>query len=647
MSLDSLRRARTLGALLAIAAVPAFSGTASAASATGLDLPGTTLWTGDYETGSTSQWHGCQKSGTYSITMPTSNVRQGRYSGRYEVRDGDNPIGYGERAECQRDTNEQEGQERWYSWSTYFAPDFPVENATSGWGTFTQWHAKASGSPPVGLFLEGGKMVLKIHRQSSPGNFVGIINPWGMDFASNRGRWIDFRMRVKWSGSDSTGWIELWVDGVQQKMNWPLGGNASSFGGVGATRLRTRTLVPGYGAYYKQGFYRSVGNDGTAVIYHDAFRMTDGNGTLPDATEPPPPPSVTIGVSPSTATVPAGTTKQFTASGGTVTWSVNGVAGGNSTVGTISSSGLYTAPAVVPSGAVTVKATSTANTSAAATASVTVTAPTAPAPTEPAPAEPAPAPGTLVFSDGFEGATVGSSTSPWRGYRDSTNSFGTVATPVAGGLKSADFRKSSTGYYTYASRGFAAENSATVTVKVFLRDNVLANSNGHTILRVLDGMGNSSLSPRFQVALYRTSSGALRWGVYAKAPNGGAYTPAALSTTAPEMNRWVTLKFSTVWNSSTARGRLQVDDGTVISTPAVNMSGYQADRVEVGVLWTNAANRLRVGVDDLVVDTSGISSLAATRRVKQRYARIHEGRYRAVPRPKAPRRAKPVVRRAR
>ena len=31
-----------------------------------------------------------------------------------------------------------------------------------------------------------------------------------------------------------------------------------------------------------------------------------------------------------------------------VTWSVNGVAGGNSTVGTISTSGAYTAPATAP-----------------------------------------------------------------------------------------------------------------------------------------------------------------------------------------------------------------------------------------------------------------------------------------------------------
>lgn len=641
MSFDSLRRARTLGALLAIAVPAVAAAPASAASATGLDLPGSILRTADYESGSTSQWSGCQRSQSYSVTTSSTNVRQGRHAGRFEVRDGDNPIGYGERAECQIDTAEYEGHERWYSWSTYFAPDFPVSNSTSGWALFSQWHAKANGSPPVGLYLEGGKMVLKLHRQSGPMNFVGIISPWGMDLASNRGRWIDIRMHVKWSGSDSIGFVELWIDGVQQKMNWPNGGNASAFGGVGATRVRSRTLVPGYGVYYKQGYYRYDGLSGTAVIHHDGFRMSDGNGAMPEPTPPPPPPSVTIGMSPASAGVQTGGTVQFTASGGAVTWSVNGVAGGNATVGTISSSGLYTAPASVPSGAVTVRATSTADTSKSATASVTVTGAPAPSPA-PSPT-PAPSPGTLVFSDGFEGLAPGASGSPWVGYRDSSNSFGSVTAPVAAGERAADFRKLGSGYYTYASRGFAAKNSASVTAKVQLRDLVLGNGRAHTVLRVLDGPGNSSASPRFQVAVYRTSGGALRWAVFGKAPAGGAYTPAAVSTTAPALNRWVTLKLSTVWNAAGAKAQLQVDDGTVISTPPVNMTGYQADRVEIGVPWAAATDRLRVGFDDMVVDSSGISSLAA-RRATRRYVRIKEGRYRSTPRPKAPRRS--VVRRA-
>jgi len=63
--------------------------------------------------------------------------------------------------------------------------------------------------------------------------------------------------------------------------------------------------------------------------------------------------------------LPIATSRQLTAyvplSPNTVTWSVNDVAGGNTTFGTVSATGLYTAPAVVPTaGNVVVTATSTA-----------------------------------------------------------------------------------------------------------------------------------------------------------------------------------------------------------------------------------------------------------------------------------------------
>lgn len=64
--------------------------------------------------------------------------------------------------------------------------------------------------------------------------------------------------------------------------------------------------------------------------------------------------STGVRVSPSGIQVLAGFTQQMTATasdGGTIfTWQVNGTTGGNATVGTISSSGLYTAPGLPPSG---------------------------------------------------------------------------------------------------------------------------------------------------------------------------------------------------------------------------------------------------------------------------------------------------------
>ena len=64
-------------------------------------------------------------------------------------------------------------------------------------------------------------------------------------------------------------------------------------------------------------------------------------------------PSVTVAVSPGTATVALGGTQLFTGYAvgnvnGAVTWEVNGVTGGSASTGTITSSGLYVAPMNLP-----------------------------------------------------------------------------------------------------------------------------------------------------------------------------------------------------------------------------------------------------------------------------------------------------------
>jgi hypothetical protein len=88
--------------------------------------------------------------------------------------------------------------------------------------------------------------------------------------------------------------------------------------------------------------------------------------------------SIVITILPGSATLFLGQTQQFQAivagtSSTSVNWSVNGVAGGNATVGSISIGGLYTAPAILPAnGIVTVTATSEANDQASASVSVTL-----------------------------------------------------------------------------------------------------------------------------------------------------------------------------------------------------------------------------------------------------------------------------------
>ena len=87
-----------------------------------------------------------------------------------------------------------------------------------------------------------------------------------------------------------------------------------------------------------------------------------------------------ITLSPPSATVQAGQSVQFNATivspiSTTTSWAVNNIIGGNSAVGTVNSSGLYTAPASVPNPAtVTVKCISSAENNPYGAATVTITA---------------------------------------------------------------------------------------------------------------------------------------------------------------------------------------------------------------------------------------------------------------------------------
>jgi hypothetical protein len=104
--------------------------------------------------------------------------------------------------------------------------------------------------------------------------------------------------------------------------------------------------------------------DSTGAIYRDSVNITVGSST-----------TVSVAVSPTSANLAPNATQQFTAtvtgnSNTSVTWTVDGVAGGNSATGTISSTGLYTAPSTP--GSHTVKATSVADSTKSASAAVTV-----------------------------------------------------------------------------------------------------------------------------------------------------------------------------------------------------------------------------------------------------------------------------------
>lgn len=117
-----------------------------------------------------------------------------------------------------------------------------------------------------------------------------------------------------------------------------------------------------------------TGTPSTAITKYFWVRGTDSQGattrlhaqiTISTA----PPSSVSLTVSPTSTTLVSGSTQQFTA---TVQGTSNTAVSWSSTAGTVSSSGMFTAPSVSVTTMVTVIATSAANTTKKASATVTV-----------------------------------------------------------------------------------------------------------------------------------------------------------------------------------------------------------------------------------------------------------------------------------
>jgi hypothetical protein len=128
-----------------------------------------------------------------------------------------------------------------------------------------------------------------------------------------------------------------------------------------------------------------------------------------------PPPSVAVSISPGYTALVVGHSLQFSATvGGTtntaVWWQVDGIIGGNSTLGTVSTSGLFTAPSTVPLPAI-VNITAVSQTAPTATATATLTL------------ETQASTGTIYYvSTTGSDTNSGSFTAPWRTLQHAANS---------------------------------------------------------------------------------------------------------------------------------------------------------------------------------------------------------------------------------
>lgn len=155
------------------------------------------------------------------------------------------------------------------------------------------------------------------------------------------------------------------------------GGQPPYIGSVGHSSLPQGFSISSSGDL--TGMPAAVGTHTFNVVLSNSLKNNvAGVLTLTATATPTPNPSIVIVVTPVSVSVTAGTTEQFAASitgtsNAAVTWSVSGSGCSGTACGKISSSGLYTAPAAVPSSAkATVTATSTSDPTKSASAAITI-----------------------------------------------------------------------------------------------------------------------------------------------------------------------------------------------------------------------------------------------------------------------------------
>ena len=259
-----LRQLRHLVLALALALSLAL---ASAASATDFRA--------GFETGSIAPWDEIQyefdRPLSESFSVVTSPVRKGRYAARFTATQGYSPFGWGEATELLWGSNETEGSDYWYAWSTMFPPGW---QAPYGWGIFAEWHSKYSVPPPLSFDARQDAVWVSV--------YTGLVGSGGgHGFTLQRrilstlspGHWNDFVLHVKWS-SQRTGAIQVWSR-VQGQREF-----AKRFDLKGIPTLQHDAQGP-LSNYTLFGIYRGsyCGPDRTDVV--PGCTGTGGRGTQP------------------------------------------------------------------------------------------------------------------------------------------------------------------------------------------------------------------------------------------------------------------------------------------------------------------------------------------------------------------------------
>ncbi len=218
-------------------------------------------WSGDYETGSFSQWHtqflggdwcgaGCTLDNVGNATgrIVVSPVAEGRYAARFQVSSSGGGVSGANRAEVlatQSQTGGYQGQSWWYGWWTRFP------------GPSQSWWPNGDDFNDIFQFFDQANQEAFIYggvaaNDGSPALYTD--GPWGHRVIADPLRydhWYHFVVHATWS--PTAGYWQLRLDGqIRQSFSGPT---------MGQSAHPSTT--------YSQGFYSARNTDNTVI--HDGF----------------------------------------------------------------------------------------------------------------------------------------------------------------------------------------------------------------------------------------------------------------------------------------------------------------------------------------------------------------------------------------
>ncbi|HFC29681.1 MAG TPA: hypothetical protein ENJ44_01425 [Oceanospirillales bacterium] len=247
---------------------------------------------GGFETGDHSQWAdlnwNLNRPESEQFQIVTSPVRQGLYSAKTIVHDGDEFLNTGgERCDLEIMPNqrEHEGDDLWYAFSVQFDSNWQNPGPPPGdWLLIADWHA--SGNYPnicqVMQLETDGTGALILHMLTGDVQGYDCYDGSGSAYyysepvlsSISAGLWHDFVFHVVWTSSNN-GSVELWH--LLEGENYYT--KIADLHNIPTLQYKTNPNNPDV-PYFILAHYRSDLNTHTSILYHDGFRIATNSDAL-------------------------------------------------------------------------------------------------------------------------------------------------------------------------------------------------------------------------------------------------------------------------------------------------------------------------------------------------------------------------------